>query len=123
MLQLTQQPPLLQGTRRRCVAHLPLQDQRLTLAHLPDHGVDRVRAQSTQRFQAAMPIDDHIALRRVTIRDHHDRLLLTVLLDRDQQLTLTLRAASAQMRVADFQLVKLQFHRQLHRQGMPLADE
>lgn len=110
MLELGEQPPLLQSARRRRLAHLPLQDQRLGLRHLPDHGVDRVVPQPTQHLDAQMAVDDDVAVRLLGVRHHHDGLLLAVLIHRRQQPTLTLGAAGAQRAVAQLQLVKLQLH-------------
>jgi hypothetical protein len=46
MLELDQQPPLLESRRARAIGHLPLQDQRLGFLHLPHQGLDRVTAQT-----------------------------------------------------------------------------
>ena len=110
MLKLGEQPPLLQGAGCRRLAHLPLQDQRLGLRHLPDHGVDRVVPQPTEDLDTQMAVDDDVAIRLLGVRHHHDGLLLTVLLQRHQQPTLALAATSAQLAVAHLQLVKLQLH-------------
>jgi len=79
MLQLGQQPPLLEGTRARAVGHLPPQDQRLGLLHLPHHRLHRVAAQAAKGRDALMAINDHVATWRFALGDHHDRLLLAVL--------------------------------------------
>lgn len=110
MLELGEQPPLLQGTGGRRLAHLPPQDQRLGLVHLPDQGVDRVVSQSTKDLQAPVAVDDDVAIRLLRVGHDHDGLLLTVLFQRHQQPTLALPAANAQLGVACLQLVKLQLH-------------
>ena len=113
MLQLGEQPALLQGARGPRLTHLPMQQQSLWLGHLPHQGLDRVMPQATEHLDAPVAIDDHIAIRLLRLRHHHDRLLLTVLLDRHQEPTLALAAARAQLRVAHLQLVKLQLHDRL----------
>lgn len=80
VLELGQQPPLLQSTRARAVGHLPPQDQRLGLLHLPYQGFHRVVSQAAKSRDALMAVDDHIAAWRLLLGDHHDRLLLAVLL-------------------------------------------
>lgn len=47
VLELGQEPALLQGRRHRRAGQVALQDQRLGLVELPDHGHDRVLAQPT----------------------------------------------------------------------------
>jgi hypothetical protein len=79
MLELGQQPPLLEGTQARTVGHLPPQDQRLGLFHLPHQSLHRVVAQAAKSRDALMAIYDHVAAWRLAIWDHHDRLLLAVL--------------------------------------------
>ena len=110
MLKLGQQPSLLQGAGRRRLAHLPPQDQRLGLRHLPDQGVDRIVTQPAKDLQAQVTVDDDVAMRLVGVGHDHDRLLLTVLFQRCQQPTLALAATSAQLGVAHLQLVELQLH-------------
>lgn len=92
------------------MAHLPLQDQRVGLLHVPDQGIDRVAPEPAKGLDPQIAVDDDVAIRLIGVRHDHDGLLLTVLLQGDQQLTLTLAAASAQLGVAHLQLVKLQLH-------------
>jgi hypothetical protein len=79
VLELGEQPPLLESRRARAVGHLPLQDQRLGFLHLPHQRLDRVTAQPAKRRHPLVAVDDHVAPFGLAVGDHHDRLLLTVL--------------------------------------------
>jgi hypothetical protein len=115
MLQLGEQPPLLEIRAARGVGHLPLQDQRLGLPHLPHHSLDRVVAQTAQRLQTLVPVDDHVAPRCLAVGNHHDGLLLAVLFQRQTKPALALATANSQRRVRRLQLVEFQFHDRLLR--------
>jgi hypothetical protein len=110
MLELGEKPALLQSAGGRCMAHLPLQDQRFGLLHVPDQRVDRVAPEPAEGLDAQIAVDDHVAIRLIGVSHDHDGLLLTVLFQGDQQLTPALAAASAQLGVTHLQLVKLQLH-------------
>jgi hypothetical protein len=110
VLELGQEPPLLQGRRRRRAGQVALQDQRLGLVELPDHGHDRVLAQATQRPHAVVAVDDDVASGFLGVADHDDRHLLTVLVERRQEPAGPLPATGAQGCVAQVQLVKFQLH-------------
>ena len=110
MLELGQQPPLLQSRRARTVRHLPPQDQRLGLPHLPHQRLHCVVAQAAKSRDALMAVNDHIAAWCLVLRNHHDRLLLAVLFQALPQPTLPLTTVSAQRGVRHLQLVPLQVH-------------
>ena len=71
LLHLRQQPPLLQ--RGFVLGETPrtVQQQRLGLAHRPDHHFHCVPAQLLERRDALVAIDHHVAF-PVVSRDHHD---------------------------------------------------
>jgi hypothetical protein len=79
VLELGEQPPLLERRGARAVGHLPLQDQRLGFLHLPHQRLDRVVPQPAQRRDPLMAVDDDIVPRALAVGDHHDGLLLAVL--------------------------------------------
>lgn len=64
----------------------------------------------TEKLDAQVAVDDHVAVGLLGVRDHHDGLLLTVLFQRRLKPIPTLAAASAQLAVTQLQLVKLQLH-------------
>ncbi len=113
LLQLRQQPALLQrglvfGEAQRAVQH-----QSLGLAHRPDHRFHGVPAQLLERRQALVAIDDQVAVRLAFGRHHHDGRLLSRFSQRGQQPPLPSRRADPQMLPAPIELMKLQLHRQL----------
>lgn len=110
MLDLGEQPALLQGARGWGMVHLPLQDQGVGFLHLPDQGIDGVVSKTTQDLEAQMAVNDDVAILLVGVRDDDNRLLLTVLVHRRQKPALTLTATSTQLGVGRVELVELQFH-------------
>ncbi len=108
--QLRQQPPLLERRIARGVAQAALQEQGLGFAQIPQRRLHRVLLKTLQRPKPLVAVDNHVAIRRLTVAHHDDRLLLAVGLQRDQQTTLTLRAQHPQRLVASLQLVKLKLH-------------
>jgi len=107
LLQLRQQPALLQcclvfGEAQRAVQH-----QSLGFAHRPDHRFHRVPAQLLEGRQTLVAVDDHEAVRLAFRGHHHDRRLLSHFRQRGQQAPLPSRMANPQMLPASIELVKL----------------
>jgi hypothetical protein len=113
LLQLRQQPALLQ---RRLVfreAQGSVQHESLGFAHWPDHRFHGVSAQLLERCQTLVAVDDQVAVCLPFERHHDDRRLLSRFGQRGQQPPLPSGMADAQMLPAPVKLVKLQLHRQL----------
>ena len=79
---LRQQPALFQRAFRLAHPQRPLQHQRLGFAHLPHHGFDRVAAQSLERGDALVAVDDQIA---AFVFDDEDGRLLAGFSQRSDQ--------------------------------------
>ena len=113
LLQLRQQPALLQrrlvfGEAQRAVQH-----QSFGFTHRPDHCFHGVQTQLLERRQTLVAVDDQVAI-RLAFRGHHDdRRLLSHFRPRGQQPPWPSRMADPQMLPAPIALVKLQWHRQL----------
>jgi hypothetical protein len=89
------------------VAH----QQRLLLAGRQHHRLDRVLSKKPQRAQPLVTVHDTETLRLATQRRHHDRHLLTVLVQRAQQLPLPGPITDPEILVVQVQLVELEIHR------------
>jgi hypothetical protein len=75
LLELGQQPPLFERGLLFRQPQRALEQQRFGLAHRPDHGTDRVPAQSLERRDPLVAVDHQIPLRLLG-GHHHDRGLL-----------------------------------------------
>jgi hypothetical protein len=107
--QLGEQPPLLERAGAVPVPHEPLEEQRLRLAEVPDHGPDRVAPEPLECPHALVAVDEHVAA-AFTYR-HHDRHLLAGLGERREKPCLARGAARPQRLVPQVDLVELEIHR------------
>lgn len=82
MLQLRQQPTLLQRTQTTAIGKMRLKHKRFALPKLPDHRLHRVRAQLLEGRDPLMAVNHNVTALRIRSRHHHDRMLLAVLLKR-----------------------------------------
>jgi hypothetical protein len=110
LLQFGQQPTHLQrglvfGQSQRAV-----QQHGRGLAHGPDHSFHRVPTQLLQRRDPLVAVDDHVTVRLVFGRHHHDGCLLSTVGQRRQQPPLPRRMAHSQVLPTPVELMKLQLH-------------
>jgi hypothetical protein len=75
-----------------------------------------------QRRDPLMAVDDHVAVRLIFSRYHHDRRLLPTVGQRRQQASLPRRVAHSQVLPTPVELVKLQLHR-LNVRRLPPANQ
>lgn len=109
LLQLLQQPTLLQRRFLFGKAHRTIQHQSLGFRHVPDDGFHRVPTQLLQGRHAFVAVDDQISV--PTFRhDDHDRRLLSRCRQRRQQSLLPFPTPRSQMLITPIQLMKLQLH-------------
>ena len=108
--QLGEQPPLLERSGPVPAPHVPLEDQRLRLAEVPDHRPDRVAPKPAERPHALVPVHQHVR-DAFTNGHHHHRHLLARLGQRRQKPRLARRAPRPQRLVPQVDLVELEIHR------------
>ena len=109
LFELGQQPPLFQRGLLFRQAQGALEQQRLSLAHRPDHRLDRVLPQLLQGRDPLVAVDHQIPVRLLG-GHQNDRRLLARLGQRGQQVPMTLGAPDPQVLEAPIELVKLHFH-------------
>ena len=107
LLQLLQQPTLLQRRFLFGKAHRTIQHQSVGFRHVPDDGFHHVPTQLVQSRHALVAVDDQISL---GYRDNHDRRLLSRCRQRRQQSPLPFWIARSQMLIPAVELMKLQLH-------------
>jgi hypothetical protein len=110
LLQLGQQPTHLQRGLVFAQSQRAVQQHCRGLAHRPYHRFHRVPAQLLQRRDPLVAVDDHVTVRVVFGRHHHDGCLLAHFRQRRQQPPLPRRMAHSQVLPTPVELVKLQLH-------------
>lgn len=110
LLQLRQQPAHFQRGLRFGEAQRAVQQYRRGLAQRPHHRVHRVPPQLLQRRDPFAAVDDHVTVRLIFGRHHHDGRLLAGLRQRGQQPPLPRRMARPQALPTPVELVELQSH-------------
>ncbi len=110
LLQLGQQPTHLQRGLVFGQAQRTVQQHRRSLAHRPYHRFHRVAAQLLQRRDPLIAVYDHVTVRLIFSRYHHNGRLLPTVGQRRQQPPLPRRMAHSQVLPAPVELVKLQLH-------------
>jgi len=109
LLQLHQQPALFQRRLVIATAHGTIQKQGLRFAQRPDHRLDRVPTQLSERRHPLVAVDDQVMLRLLG-GDHHDRRLLAAGSQRCQQAPMTFRPMHPKVLQTPLKLVKFQPH-------------
>ena len=109
LLQLHQQPALFQRRLVIATAHGTIQKQGLRFAQRPDHRLDRVPTQLSERRHPLVAVDDQVMLRLLG-DDHHDRRLLAAGSQRCQQAPMTFRPMHPKVLQTPLKLVKFQPH-------------
>ena len=119
LFQLRQQPAHFQRGLRFREAQRAVQQYRRGLAQWPHHRFHRVPPQLLQRRDSLVAIDDHVTIRLIFGRHHHDGRLLARFRQRGQQPPLPGRMARPQALPTPVELVKLQSHGR-HRFGISM---
>ena len=107
LLQLRQQPALLQRRLAFGRAQGTIQQQRLRFGQGPDHCLHRVPAQLLQRRDALVAVDDQVTIGLARHGHHHDGRLLARGGQRSQQAAFAIGTAHPKMFPAPIELVKL----------------
>ena len=110
LLQLGQQPTHLQRGLVFAQPQRAVQQHGRGLAHGPYHRLHRVPAQLLQRRDPLVAVDNHVTVRLVFDRNHHNGRLLPTVGQRRQQSPLPRRMAHSKVLPAPIELVKLQLH-------------
>jgi len=110
LLQLRQKPAHFQRRLRFGEAQRAVQQYRRGLAQRPHHRFHRVSPQLLQRRDPLVTVDDHVTMRLIFGRHHHDGRLLAGFRQRGQQPPLPRRMARPQALPTPVELVKLQSH-------------
>lgn len=110
LLQLRQQPAHFQRRLRFGEAQRALQQYRRGLAQRPHHRFHRVPPQLLQRRDSLVAVDDHVPIRLIFGRHHHDGRLLAGFRQRGQQPPLPRWMARPQALPTPVELVELQSH-------------
>ena len=110
LVQLHQQPALLQRRLLWTATHGTIQKQSLRFAHRPGHGFDRVPAQLPERRHPLVAVDDDVMIRLLG-GDHDDRRLLAAGRQRCQQAPITLRPTHPEVLQTKLKLAPFQPHR------------
>jgi hypothetical protein len=119
LLQCRQQPAHFQSRLRFGEAQRAVQQYRGGLAQRPHHRFHRVPPQLLQRRDPLVAIDDHVTIRLIFGRHHHDGRLLARFRQRGQQPPLPRRMLRPQSLPSPVKLVKLQSHGR-HRFGISM---
>lgn len=109
-MQLGQQPSLFE--RRFCFgcSQGPIQYQRLSLVHIPDCSAHGVLAETLQRSNPLVAVDDQESVRLVSQSNDYDGNLLTPFGEGGQQTPFAIRTAHPKPLIAQIQLMKLKVH-------------
>lgn len=110
LLQLCQQPALLQRCFVCGETQRPVQYQGLGFAHRPEHRIDGVAAQLLERRDPLEAIDHQVAAGLVRYGDDHDGRLLAQGGERCQKPLLLERMVYPQVLPSPVELMKLQLH-------------
>jgi hypothetical protein len=110
LLQLGQQPAHLERGLVFGQAQRAVQQHCRSLAHRPHHHFNCVPAQLLQSRDSLIAVNNHVTVRLIFSRYHHDGRLLSAVGQRCQQPPLPRRMVHSQVLPPSIELVKLQLH-------------